>query len=124
MTGSASAATSLTLTLSAFSHANNQAFAVFAQTGANGATTPGSGVTEVHDISAFFGDGALQTSYGAANDTTIDASTAFTDAWQGIAVEVTAEAGGGALTWIPVGVTVGGVSRRAVASGMTPRGGG
>jgi len=89
VTGTESSNLSLTLTLPAFANASNRAFAVFAQTGLNTGTTPGSGVTEIHDVSTYFGDGQLQTAAGATNDNTIDASTAFNDAWEGIAVELT-----------------------------------
>lgn len=97
-TGSASAATTVSVTLAAFSGASNATFACFGLGGDGASGTPtltaGSGFTALTDLSNV--DATLYTERRVDNDTTADVSSTLTHGWLGgIAIEVKAAAGGG-----------------------------
>lgn len=84
-------ATSLTVTLSAFSDANNMAYGAFNHN-ADEDTAPGSGFTEIHDVHISENATGMFTEY-KLNDNTVDASWANAFAMQGaVAIEITAQA--------------------------------
>lgn len=95
-TNTATSATSLSITMAGFSDAANQALVFFAQNATSTGTNAGTGMSEIHDQSAFFGGGRLQSAYGTANDNAVDANTGGdTGDWSGIALEVNESSGGG-----------------------------
>lgn len=86
-TNTATAATSLTITLPAFLKSNDGTYGTFGQSGANG-TTPGSGFTELSDIAGANPSCALQTEWRNSNDTTVSASGLTSTNWGGVAFEI------------------------------------
>lgn len=93
--GSATTATSGLVTLGAFASANNGTFGLFTHRAAE-PTDPGTGFTEIADISSTLPPIALMAMWRADNATTVDASWASTQHWVGIGLELVKAAGGGA----------------------------
>lgn len=91
-TGSGSGTTG-TVTLAAFGSANNAAFGGFVH-GANDATTPESGYTELSDRGYSDGgtDTALETEWVAGEDTSVTATWPLGVTWAGVAIEIKAAA--------------------------------
>lgn len=83
----ASSGTSLTVTLGAFSDANNATYGAFGIQ-ANETHTPGSGFTELHDQASPTEAGSVGTQWRAENDTTVDMSWTSSVNNAGIAVEI------------------------------------
>jgi hypothetical protein len=95
-TDTATGATSLSITLSAFGAAANATFGAFA-TNATSGITPGTGFTEIDDVTE---GGGLFTEWRVDNDTGVDASDSASASvnWGGIAIEVKSAAPLGTYT--------------------------
>lgn len=90
-------ATSLTVTLAAFSSVDNATYGVF---GLNIAQdqTPGTGFTELHDLTVGTPGGGCFAEWRVDNDTTVDQSSASATRRAGVAVEIKAAAAVGGTT--------------------------
>lgn len=80
---------SLTVTLSAFAHVDNAAYGVFSHTVAE-ATTPGSGFTELSDVTSAGTAIGHQTEWKATSDNTVDASWSTASRCGGVGIEIKA----------------------------------
>jgi len=83
------ASTGLTITLAAFSDVNNSTYGVAGGNNDTGTTTPGSGFTELADITHTDAGWGIRTSeWKVANDTTVDFTFSATVRNEGIAMEL------------------------------------
>ena len=95
-TNNVGAATSLTVTLAAFSSADNGAYGAFFA-GANEVQSAGAGFTELDDVGTTGEPLRCHTEWRVDNDTTVDASSASSTGRGGVAVEIKAAGVGGAI---------------------------
>lgn len=83
-------ATSLTVTLAAFSSVNNATYGVFANGDGSATRTLGAGFTTLSDLADALNDIRLSDEYTTANDTTVDMSWTSASEVGGIALEIKA----------------------------------
>ena len=97
-TNGPTSATSMTVTLGAFSDAGNATIGGFGRlNGSVNTSTPGTGFTEIYDGGNDYGDWAaiMATQYQLANDTSVDCSWSGSYNVGGIAAEIAVAAAGG-----------------------------
>jgi hypothetical protein len=85
-----SSVTTSTVTLAAFGSANNATFGVIGRNKNNESFTPGSGFTEIHDLTTASESLGVATEWRNDNDTTVDGSWASSVKAGGVAIEIKA----------------------------------
>jgi hypothetical protein len=83
--------TTSTVTLAAFGSANNATFGVIGRNKNNESSTPGTGFTEIHDVTVASESLSMATEWRNDNDTTVDMSWASSVKAGGVAIEVKAD---------------------------------
>lgn len=94
-TNTATATTSLTVTLAAFGDAGNATYGFFAIDGILLSLVPGAGFSSIHTVTSPGENSAILTEWRNDNDTTVNASNTDAANWGGIAIEIAAAVAGG-----------------------------